>query len=69
MMVVPLVHQGRVIGVLSILDRRSAEPYGPADLPRAELFAELAVSALPAAEAINARSRAGGGAARRTRSR
>jgi len=69
MMVVPLVHAGGVIGVLSILDRRSGEPYGPADLPRAQLFAELTVSALPAAAAISARSRAGADAARRTRSR
>lgn len=69
MMVVPLLHGADVIGVLSILDRRSGEPYGPADLPRAELFAELTVSALPAAEAVSARSRAGAGGARRSRSR
>jgi Protein kinase domain/GAF domain len=33
-------------GVLSILDRRDGEPYGPADIGRAELFAELALAAL-----------------------
>ncbi len=49
MMVVPLLHEGSVIGVLSILDRRSGESYGSADLPGAALFAELTVSALPAA--------------------
>lgn len=48
MLVVPLVHDGRAVGALSLLDRRDGEPYGPADLPRAELFAELAAAALPA---------------------
>jgi hypothetical protein len=52
LMVIPLVHDGSVKGVLSILDRRSGRPYLPADLPRAELFAELTVTALPAAAAL-----------------
>ncbi len=49
MMVVPLVHGSQVLGVLSVLDRRTGQAYGPDDLARAELFAELTVSALPAA--------------------
>jgi hypothetical protein len=52
MMVIPLIHRATVKGVLSILDRRDGRPYGPADLPRAELFAELTVTALPAAAAV-----------------
>jgi hypothetical protein len=34
------------MGVLSVLDRRDGSAYGPADVMRAELFAELAVTAL-----------------------
>jgi putative methionine-R-sulfoxide reductase with GAF domain/predicted Ser/Thr protein kinase len=51
MAVVPLRSEGATIGVLSILDRRSGEPYRSEDLPRAELFADLAVSALELAPA------------------
>ncbi len=47
MLVVPLEREGRVVGVLSILDRRDGGPYGQADLPRAQLFAELAVATIP----------------------
>jgi predicted Ser/Thr protein kinase len=46
MMVVPLVRAGRVVGALSILDRRDGGPYRAADVPRARLFAELAVTAI-----------------------
>jgi hypothetical protein len=46
MVVVPLRRAGRTVGVLSILDRRDGTPYGPNDVTRAELFAELAESAL-----------------------
>jgi tRNA A-37 threonylcarbamoyl transferase component Bud32 len=47
MLVVPLKRGDDVIGVLSVLDRRDAGGYGADDLPRAELFADLTVSALP----------------------
>jgi hypothetical protein len=33
-------------GVLSILDRRDGKPYTEADLPRAQVFADLAAAAL-----------------------
>jgi GAF domain-containing protein len=46
MVVVPLRRAGRTVGVLSILDRRDGTPYGPNDVTRAELFAELAEAAL-----------------------
>jgi serine/threonine protein kinase len=46
MLVAPLLRQGRPIGVLSLLDRRDGDLYGPGDLDRAQLFAELAVTAL-----------------------
>ena len=46
MLVAPLQAQGRPIGALSVLDRRDGKPYGPADLPKARLFAELAVAAM-----------------------
>jgi hypothetical protein len=46
MLVVPLRRDGRVVGVLSVLDRRDGGPYGPNDVARARLFSELAVSAL-----------------------
>ena len=48
MMVVPLVRDGAAIGALSVLDRRDGRPYGPADLDRARLFADLTVEALEA---------------------
>ncbi len=47
MLVVPLVRDGATLGALSILDRRDGRPYREADLPRGQLFAELAVAALP----------------------
>jgi eukaryotic-like serine/threonine-protein kinase len=53
MLVVPLVREDHAIGVLSVLDRRDGEPYGPDDAERATLFADLAVSAIEAdAEAM-----------------
>jgi hypothetical protein len=48
MMVVPLLRSGAAIGALSVLDRRDGRPYGPADLERAQLFADLTVEALEA---------------------
>jgi hypothetical protein len=44
MMVVPLRHGGRTVGALSILDRRDGLPYTATDLPKGQLFAELAVA-------------------------
>jgi putative methionine-R-sulfoxide reductase with GAF domain len=46
MLIVPLIREGRPIGVLSLLDRRDGEPYGSGDAERATLFAELAVTVL-----------------------
>jgi eukaryotic-like serine/threonine-protein kinase len=46
MIVVPLLHDGATIGVLSVLDRRDGEPYRTDDIPRVELFADVVVSAL-----------------------
>ena len=46
MLVVPLRRDGVVVGVLSLLDRRGGNAYGADDLPRAELFAELAAASL-----------------------
>jgi putative methionine-R-sulfoxide reductase with GAF domain len=46
MVVVPLKRGGRTVGVLSILDRRDGSAYTPNDVTRAELFAELAITAL-----------------------
>ena len=46
MLVVPLELDDEVVGALSVLDRRDGSPYGPPDIPRLELFAELIVSAL-----------------------
>jgi hypothetical protein len=46
MLVVPLRRGERIMGVLSLLDRRDGTPYTPADVTRGELFAELAVTAL-----------------------
>ena len=45
MVVVPLRREGETIGVLSILDRRDGSFFGPEDVDRAALFAELAVTA------------------------
>jgi hypothetical protein len=46
MLVVPLRRSGTTIGVLSVLDRRDGAPYEPTDIPRGELFADVAVAAL-----------------------
>jgi len=46
MLVAPLERDGEVIGALSILDRRDGGPYGPGDLAKADLFADLAVAAI-----------------------
>ena len=46
MLVVPLRRGDRPIGAMSLLDRRDGEPYGPRDVTRAALFAELALAAL-----------------------
>ena len=46
MLVVPLKRRDRAIGVLSILDRRDGGFFGPEDIDRAALFADLAVTAL-----------------------
>jgi Protein kinase domain/GAF domain len=48
MLVAPLERDGDVVGALSVLDRRDGSPYGPADLVRARLFADLVVAALGA---------------------
>ena len=46
LLAVPLLREGDAAGVLSILDRRDGGPYGQSDVRRAELFAELTLSAL-----------------------
>ncbi len=46
MVVVPLKRGGSTIGVMSVLDRRDGTAYGPNDVIRAQLFAELAIAAL-----------------------
>jgi hypothetical protein len=46
MVVAPLKRDGQTVGALSVLDRRDGGPYGPNDVERANLFAELAVAAL-----------------------
>ena len=46
MLVVSLKRGDEAIGALSILDRRDGGYYGPEDVDRAELFADLAVTAL-----------------------
>jgi eukaryotic-like serine/threonine-protein kinase len=46
MLVAPLERDGEVVGALSVLDRRDGSPYGPADLVRARLFADLVVAVL-----------------------
>lgn len=48
MLLAPLERSGEAIGVLSVLDRRDGGGYGPADVERAILFAELAVTAIDA---------------------
>jgi hypothetical protein len=49
MLVVPLLRGGSPIGALSLLDRRDGGFYGSADMERAMMFAELAVTALDVA--------------------
>ena len=46
MLVVPLKRGDEAIGALSILDRRDGSYFGPEDMDKANLFAELAVTAL-----------------------
>ena len=46
MIVVPLRRDDETIGVMSVLDRRDGGFFGPEDVDRAALFAELAVTAL-----------------------
>jgi hypothetical protein len=46
MLVVPLRRGDATVGVLSLLDRRDGGLYGPHDMERAALFADLAVAAL-----------------------
>ena len=46
LLAVPLLREGEVVGVLSILDRRDGGPYDHADVTRAELFADLALAML-----------------------
>jgi len=46
MLVVPLKRGDQSIGALSILDRRDGSYFGPDDMDKANLFAELAVTAL-----------------------
>jgi hypothetical protein len=46
MLVIPLRQGEHVIGALSVLDRRDGNPYTAGDIPRGDLFAELAVTAL-----------------------
>jgi hypothetical protein len=46
MVVVPLKREGQIVGALSVLDRRDGGAYGPNDVERANLFAELSIAAL-----------------------
>jgi hypothetical protein len=46
MLVIPLRQGEHVVGALSVLDRRDGNPYTSDDVPRGDLFAELAVAAL-----------------------
>ena len=46
MLVVPLLRHGASVGTLTLLDRRDGQAYGPEDVSKAQLFADLAVSAL-----------------------
>ena len=41
-----MLHHGRSIGVLTILDRKDGGAYGVRDLERAALFADLIVTVL-----------------------
>jgi signal transduction protein with GAF and PtsI domain len=50
MLAMPLERDASVIGVLSVLDRRDGGSYGPQDLVRARLFADLVVAALPSSD-------------------
>ena len=45
-LIVPLLEAGDVVGTLSIFDRRDGSGFGVDDVPRAQLFAELAVATL-----------------------
>jgi hypothetical protein len=46
MLVLPLRRDDEIVGVLSLLDRRGGEPFGPGDVPRAQLFADVATASL-----------------------
>ena len=46
MLVVPLMRNGNPIGALSLIDRRGGGRYGPEDVGRAQLFADLVVTAM-----------------------
>ena len=46
MLLTPLKRGERTVGVLSVLDRRDGEPYTVNDIPRAQLFADLAITIL-----------------------
>jgi predicted Ser/Thr protein kinase len=46
MLVVALERDGEAIGALSVLDRRDGGPYGPGDIPKARMLAELAAAAI-----------------------
>ena len=50
MIVVPLLASGRVLGVLYVLDRRDGRPFRADDVTKAELFADLAVTAMAATQ-------------------
>jgi GAF domain-containing protein len=45
LLVVPLLHDDRPVGVVTVLDRRDGRRYDVADLDGAALFADLALSA------------------------
>lgn len=45
-LIVPLLTGSQVVGTLSIFDRRDGSGFGVQDVPRAQLFAELAVTTL-----------------------
>ena len=53
MLVAPLMHDGRAIGALSLLDKRDGEPYRVDELERAHLFTELAVETLLAVGSLS----------------
>lgn len=57
MLIVPLRADGRVTGVLSVLDRRDGMPFTDADERRAEALAELAVALPGTAAAAGAEAR------------